>query len=468
MGNAACARRFPKQTTKTSTVIILVGLLLTYLALPSDNLGNVFAGAALGIGLSLAIATVIDGAAGVRAIIRVDIVMLWVLYGLTFLEFLFPQPAAENLLSSDLATKGVLAAMLGFAGIAIGRHLVPRRRKANPAFFADVAPRNIFLLFVMAASLGYFHILLSVDFDVFEMFRQMTLPRFSQSWTRGRYGDASALLAEIGALLYLVPPVAGLIYARAKEFGILQKFVVTVVLLATLYYAFSSGTRSILAVYVITFFGAYYLTKPKINLWQAAAQGTVALIILLLVTSYMLVFREAGVSSFSFADRPPGSLYIDNNMVVLAQITGAFPAVHDFLGFEIPYSALVHPIPRALWPEKPEVLSVTIESIVGVVQSTIACTFIGEAYMMGGMLGVGLVAMFFGAAAEMWNRLRQDQNSAFSQVLYTSGFFCAAISMRSMLWTTVTMLPTMALWFYGRLWLRRATPARTSSSPKPH
>src|SRR5262249_47726738 len=162
------------------------------------------------------------------------------------------------------------------------------------------------------------------------------------------------------------------------------------------------------------------------------------LVLLLLVTAYMLQVRNIGIGNLSSLDKSPDTLYIDHNMVVISQLTNAFPALHDFLGFEIPYHALVHPIPRALWPGKPEGLSVTVESIVGTDQATVATTFVGEAYMMGGMLGVVLVGILFGAAAEMWNRVKLNTNSMFWQLLYASGFLCAAISMRSTLWLTVT------------------------------
>jgi len=285
VGNGNLVRSSLRRATGTSTIVFLVGLALTYLALPSDSVGSVFAGAAIGIGLSLVTATAVEGRAGVRELIRVDILMLWALYGLTFLEFLFPQPDVEGIVSPDVATKGVVAAILGFAGIVIGRHFVPSRHKTSTVFFADVSPRNIFTLFVLAAAVGYLHILLSVNFDVFEMFRQMALPRFEQSWGRGQYGDAYALLVEIGAVLYLVPPIAGLIYARRKEYGLIQISIVTLVLLVTVYYGLSSGTRYILAVYVFTFFGAYYLNKPEIKLLRLAAQGIVVVLLLLLVTS---------------------------------------------------------------------------------------------------------------------------------------------------------------------------------------
>jgi oligosaccharide repeat unit polymerase len=457
-----------RRRTGSATIIFLLGLVLTYIALPSsDGVEAVFTVAAVGIGLSLTIATALEGAAGVRALIRVDILMLWVLYGLTFLEFLFPQPDVENSLSSDMATKGVLAAMLGFAGLALGRHIVPWRQKSEIAFYSEAPPRVIFLLFIVAAMLGYLHILLAVNFDVLEMFRQMSLPRFEQSWTRGRYGgNIQSLLTEIGALLYLIPPIAGFIYARTREYGITQKVTVTIVLFLTFYYALSSGARSILVVYVISFFGAYYLNRPKIKLWLVATQGCIILLCLLVVIYLMLEFRNVGISDFSFSNRSRDTLYIDHNMVVISQLADAYPKLHNFLGFEIPYHALVHPIPRAFWPGKPEGLSVTVESIVGTDQATIASTFIGEAYMMAGMFGVLLVAILFGAAAEMWNRVGRDANSAFSQLLYASGFFCAIISMRSMLWTTVTMLPTLALWLYGRIWLGGTSPVRRSPPPK--
>jgi hypothetical protein len=88
-------------------------------------------------------------------------------------------------------------------------------------------------------------------------------PRFSQSWSRGRYGDASALLVELGALIYLIPPIAGLVYARSKNYNLGQKVIVTLVLLFTLYYGFASGTRNIIATYVITFLVAYFLNKSS-------------------------------------------------------------------------------------------------------------------------------------------------------------------------------------------------------------
>src|SRR5262249_19129404 len=84
---------------------------------------------------------------------------------------------------------------------------------------------------------------------------------------------------------------------------------------------------------------------------------------------------------------------------------------------------------------------------------TVSCTFVGEAYMAGGFLAVLIISLMFGAAAEMWNRVGLSSNQQFDQIVYVSGFLCAAIAMRSMLSMAPLMLPTIALWIVGKLWL---------------
>ena len=447
--------------TAISTATILCGLALTSLLLPQDDAEGVFAAAGIGVGLSLALATGIEATAGVRALIRVDILMLWALYGLTFLEFLFPQRGTGIGINATLssATIGTYAVLLGFAGLVVGRHWVPRRgRPRQISTSMEVRPANIFLLFVFAALLGYLHIFLAVDFDLFEALRQMSLPRFAQAWSRGRYGDALSLLVELGALIYLIPPIAGLIYARSAEYNLAQKMIVTIVLLFTFYYGFSSGTRNILATYVITFVGAYFLNKPKLNFWHVLCYGVPTLVLLALGTAYMLEFRQVGLGDFSFQESRLNTLYVDQNMVVISRITDLFPNVYNYLGLEIPFYGVIHPIPRMLWPGKPEGLSVSLESALGAdpTSVTFASTFVGEAYMAGGLLAVLFAGLLYGAMGEMWNRLSRDINSPFQQLLYASGFFCAALSMRSTVWTSVAALPTLALWLFGKLWLSSA------------
>jgi oligosaccharide repeat unit polymerase len=433
-----------------------------------DTATDIFAFAAVGVGLTLSVGTWLEVQLDIRRLIRIDFLMLWVLYGLTLFEFLFAQPGVDDFVSPETATSGTYAVLIGFAGIATGRHLLPiRQGSARIVSYADPGPAAIFALFVVVSLVGYLHILLAVNFDPFEMLRQMALPRFAQSWGRGRYGNAYSLLFELGMLIYVIPPAAGLVYARRKDFNIAQKLIVTAVFALTMWYGFAGGTRNVFATYLITFIGAYLIIKSRVKLSHVLLLGAASFLILLVASNYMLKFRSVGIENYSFTnsefDEVYDEVYFDHNIVNVSRLTLVFPSEYQFLGFEIPYNALIRPIPRVLWPGKPKGLSVSIEQALGRASGsgTLSCTFVGEAYMAGGFIAVLIFGLMFGVGAELWNRVGQKVNSPFSQLIYIMGFVCAAIAMRSMLSMVPLMLPTLALWMYKEMWMSTKPPDRT-------
>jgi oligosaccharide repeat unit polymerase len=450
---SARVRSIPRNS-EAPTLIMMLGMAVTWLTLPSNDAESIFETAAIGVGIALLSATAMEAFSGVRALIRTDNLMLWVLYGLTFLEFLFPQPDVNMAVSVEAATRGTGAVLLGFLGIVVGRHLISKRANSNVPL--DFAPRQLFALFILAFVIGYLHIFIAVNFDPVEMIKQMSWPRFTQSWSRGKYGDLYSLLYELSLLIYILPPAAGLIFARAKQFSMFQKIIVSLILMLTLFYAFAGGTRNILATYVISMFGAYALGRPDLKLKRLLIVGIPIAGILLFAMTLMLEFRAAGgVLAIASEDRQYDTLYIDHNIVAVSNLTGVFPDAVDFLGLEIPYQAIIRPIPRALWPDKPEGLSTAVEEALGVADgvTTVSCTFVGEAYMAFGYIGVLIAGLMFGAGAALWNRIAQHAGSSFFQILYASGFLSASMAMRSILMMVPFMLPTLALWLVGRYWL---------------
>jgi len=454
---AGAAGSVPKSPA-VPTLIMVVGLALTWVALPATDPESIFDTAAIGVGVALVAATAVEAAAGVRALIRTDNLMLWVFYGLTLLEFLFPQPDVNSSVSVDAATRGTGIVLLAFFGLVLGRHLVSTR--SNPVAPVDFKPGHLFALFLFAFIVGYLHIFIAINFDPIEMITQMARPRFTQPWGRGKLGDISALLYELSLLIYLLPPIAGFMFARSKQFSIFQKSIVILVLSLTFFYAFAQGTRNVVGTYVIAMFGAYVLSKPDLKLKRLLMVGVPLAALLLFVSTLMLELRSAGgIGSLANDQRQYDTLYIDHNMVNISNLTNVFPDVVDYLGLEIPIQSIIKPIPRALWPGKPEGLSMSIEAALGSFDgvTTLACTFAGEAYMAFGFAGVLIAGLLFGAAAGRWNQVGQDRNSSFSQILYASGFLCAAMSMRSLLTMVPFMLPTLAMWGIGKFWLPKAS-----------
>src|SRR4051812_23879980 len=216
-GLNARAAGFIPRSPAIPTLIMVVGLAVTWLSLPWTDSESIFDTAAIGVGIALASATAVEAFAGVRALIRTDNLMLWVFYGLTLLEFLFPQPDVNSSVSVDAATGGTGIVLLGFLGMVLGRHLVSTQ--ANPVAPVDFKPSHLFGLFLFAFLIGYLHIFLAVNFNLVDMIEQMSRPRFSQSWGRGKFGNFYSLLYELNLLIYLLPPIAGFMFARVKQFS---------------------------------------------------------------------------------------------------------------------------------------------------------------------------------------------------------------------------------------------------------
>jgi hypothetical protein len=142
-------------------------------------------------------------------------------------------------------------------------------------------------------------------------------------------------------------------------------------------------------------------------------------------------------------------MFVDYNLYAICRLVDVFPHKQHYLGWEIPFQALIRPIPRAIWSGKPEGLSSSIEDALGVEGVTISASFVGEAYMSGGMMATLVIALIFGALTGWWSYLASPKNSELGILIYASGFFATVISMRSLFVFTTALLPTVAALVIG-------------------
>jgi len=302
---------------------------------------------------------------------------------------------------------------------------------------------------------------IAVNFNVLEMVDAMMAPRFSQPWSRGRLGDWKALLIELGMFIFLIPPLAGIALARRERFKGWQLLGMLAMLAFTFFYSFTSGTRNLLAAHLVTFVIGFAFAAPIHRRRQVIVISAVGAISLLASTVVMLNFRNIGFTNWLEGrdDRPKeavgNSVFVDYNLYAIGMMVDVFPKRTPYLGWEVPYLAVIRPIPRAIWPGKPEGLSSSIEDAMGVEGLTIATSFAGEAYMSGGWWAVLAAGLFFGALTGWWNFLASPRNSELGILIYASGFFAAVISMRSLFVFTTALLPTVAALIIGTLAVRR-------------
>lgn len=478
------------QPTLPGTFALLLAALLAFAWGPQETPADTAQAAAIIMALGLGISVLCDWRVSLRNLVRIDLMAIAVLYFLTFFEFLFPQEDFSTSVTVDETVRGIQLVLLGMVALTLGRHLIPPKR---PGFqFVQQLQLPPWMLFGGLVAAFFFANLwqfMAVQFNPVEWFEQIQGARFSQPWSRGRLGGWSSLLSELALLGYIVPPAAGLIYAKRRHFKAWQLLLVTAILGLQIFAAVCAGTRNVFGAYLVGLAAGYFLVQPRLQVWKLALAGAVVGFVFVVVGDHMLKFRQVGFATYVEYHDPPlfsfladedelindpfmegKGYFVDYNLLSIIQLMRAFPERYPYLGFEMPWVAATKPIPRAIWPGKPEGLSVGIEEAIGVEGLTVSCTFVGETYMAAGVFGVLLGGLFFGAVAAFYNRLGGQGSSLYSLLMFAVCTYAMVISMRSITSFTTALLPVFALWVFARVFLRnrRAQPAFTPPAQLPY
>lgn len=444
------AKRLQGMTILASMIIVFGVVVAGFASLSAETANQAFSRPAPILAAALFVSTLVELRGGLRNVIRLDIFMLMVLFLLTFLEFLFPQGDVSYRITLDAAKASASAALLGFAGIALGRLFFMDRVPANKLATYSVSPQLVFGLLLFSTFFGYLNMLLSVSFDIGEMINQIMQPRFTQAWARGRYGGLSTLLGEVGLLKFLIAPLVGAMLAQASRYNIFQLLVGMALLGFVFFESFAGGTRNVMLSNLMTFGTAYTLLMKKPTVINALKLWVPLILVSAFSIQLMLSVRTIGLSGLMEREEPvvqaDTTVSVDMNLVNIALIADAFPDRYDFLGLEVPMTAVIRPIPRALWTGKPEGISVSIEEVTGAgKEMTISATFVGEFWMAGGYPAVLIAALMLGAIAGWWNRIGARATTTVQMILFASAFFPAGIAMRSFMSAAPPMLPVIGL-----------------------
>lgn len=451
----------------TGTTLGAFGLALTGVFLNGSTPFDMARFAAYGAGISILVSVVWDLRRGVQNLVRADVLAIVALYFLTLCEFLVPQPEFNQIAELESTHRAIIACLLGMGGLFLGRHLMAGGHRSMADLLARPVPtRWIIIIFVACLFLGHLQMLIAVDFDIMAMIDAMMGPRFSQPWGRGRLGDWKALLFELSMLLYLIPSIAGVVFARRHLFSSSQILLVAVGFGFELFYGFTTGTRNIFISFIVAFLVGYAFALPRGRRTEMLTVVAASVVMSLVATVWMLNFRQIGLKAWTQGVRVQSDvhdklLHVDMNLYVIGELVRVFPREHGYLGWEVPYLALIRPIPRAIWPDKPTGMSATLESASGADEEswTVAASFVGEAYVAGGMAIVLVTGLFFGFVCTWWSQLASPKNSEIGVLIYASGFVAVAISMRSIFVFTTALLPTIFATFAGR-WLINKMKAR--------
>ena len=471
--NMESLRQTRFQPNPLGTLVILVACLISYAisfvdALPSEIATRV----SLIWIVAIFISFLAELKAGLRNLIRVDIFALLSLYFFIYFEFLFPQSGFDALVSQSDTAKAIQLTLFGLGAIVIGRHIGPESYKSL-RFIGNIQmqPRDFLLLFSGAFILAHLPQWVAVGFNPFAWLGDLLKPRFSQSWSRGKYGDLSTLLHELQLIGYVLPPIGGVILARWREYSKFAVFLVGAGLLVLWFVAFAEGTRYVFGIKLAGFLGGYMIVQKKLRFWRVVTLSWIVAATFIVLADMMLDFRGIGLGQYVEEGRyrpayqkfeeqygnSPGaqdeenSYFVDYNLWRISQMVAAFPALYDYIGWNMPFVALTKPIPRAFWPGKPMDLKVGLEEAIGASGYTIAVTWIGEAYVAGGIPWIVAIGLLIGIFCRYWNQLAEYMHSTFPLIVFASGFYAVLLLMRSLMFFTTALLPSIALVLMGLL-----------------
>lgn len=443
-----------------STITICVGALLVWFTMPTSGTElETYRYCAYTLLVVLTIALGIEGLAGARSLARVDVITLWTLYFLTFAEFLHPHVRLLYDAATGKADMACGLVLIAFAGIAVGRHIaVPSRARPEQVRLPEISPRALLRVFFLFSFVGYLYVLLTTSFNIFSIFHWLMQQRFDRPWQRGQEGDWRSFLSELNLLLYIVAAFGGFIFANVKSYRPSARVAVAAILLFMTFFDFCEGARNVLLIKAGLFLATFFMASRHTHTLRLIAITVSGVALLWVVSGYMLDFRNQGLGSYlsnGAQQQQTDGFMIDNNMVSIARIVGVFPDPYPFPGSDIVVDIFTKWVPRALWPGKPVAWSTSVEDALATGGGyTLALTYVGEAYLIAGYPSLIIVSLLIGAMTSWWNRVGFAARSNLDLVYYSSGFFAAALGMRSIQFVTIAIVPTVAFYLFGRVLAR--------------
>ena len=118
--------------------------------------------------------------------------------------------------------------------------------------------------------------------------------------------------------------------------------------------------------YLITFLVSFFYASGARLTKTVIVSCLLAAGLMMLSVIHGLEFRTVGFKNYLGGVRPSSaeeekSLFVDYNIYVVSRLAAVFPRERDYLGMTVPVWLLARPVPRVLWPGKPDGTQVSIE-----------------------------------------------------------------------------------------------------------
>ena len=313
-----------------------------------------------------------------------------------------------------------------------------------PAFIkksvSEELPSSVYFYLVIASFvLGVSKFVIASDFDLLAMFRSVGSGRWDAPWARGQVGGWDAFLDHLQYFGYLTS-VLTVVVGRRLGWRNWRTIVSSVLSVVMALFLVQSGSRRVIGVVVGVALIFWILVQDTGLKIKHAVAAALAVIVLLIGMQMMLQYRNVGLTAaFSqpsiAADDTTAKdyLHVDDNFYRLCQVIQLIPSTHPYVYHGYLVYAIVRPIPRIVWPEKPVDAGFDLTRAVGDREVSYSCSVIGELYMSLGFFGIAIGGWLYGRFAALVNGMLSQSAGLGAVVIYSIGVMALFSGMRSMM-----------------------------------
>jgi len=354
-----------------------------------------------------------------------------------------------DLLQSAYSMAGISVAEIEYAFIAIGVFVAclwlgsMGRPWRLPSFIRDsvsddLPPSVYFYLVIVSFLLGMAKFAVASEFNLLEMFQSLGSGRWDAPWARGQLGGWDSFLDHLQYFGYLTS-VLTVVVGRRLGWRNWRTIVSAVLSLTMAMFLVQSGSRRVIGVVVGVALIFWILVQDSKLKVKHVFAVMVTMVALLLAMQVMLQYRNVGLtvalSDTSTAEDLPANeyLHVDDNFYRLCQVIQLIPSTHSYVYHGFLVYAVVRPIPRVLWPDKPVDAGFDLTRAVGDKEVSYSCSVIGELYMSLGFFGIAIGGWLYGRLAAMINGVLTQSAGLGVVVIYSIGVMALFSGMRSLL-----------------------------------
>jgi hypothetical protein len=296
----------------------------------------------------------------------------------------------------------------------------------------DYAPRTLFFMILGCSTLGLFYYPFMAGFSLPATFAGLGESRYGAPWARGALGDWNAFYEHLTYFGYLTPNFTVLLGLRLKKWSdprVIIGFLLSALVLA---FVIQSGGRRIFGVMcgsAVLVYTAANLNRCKLRHIAVIALSLAAVIVTM---EFMLDNRGVGFRNYDFSSDAFQTIRVDDNFNRLAQIVDLFPRDVPYVGSDFIVYALLRPIPRALWADKPVSPGFELHTYLGYTDVTLSVSTIAELYSSYGWSGVLMGGLLFGYLARTFTKVKETSGTLTGLVVYGLGAMMIVAGVRSL------------------------------------